>query len=893
MSHDLHAVVTHALEHIAHHVPGQAPLPLFVHHNTLHGFEHLGFEQAIDEASRRNGARGYPAPAWFRARVAEGRITADELDRALDERPALAPEAPIDGWPLTRRAVLRAALIIDLDPPEAPPPPPATPRDRWLRLTGEDSDAVVHPVIIRLAAAHTDEGIAEWRAETSCDLWPALRDDRGACRRLRARGARLDEWVGLPREPLDALVTLMRWHALADDEIEPFLEATAMRLPGWAGMAAWRSERPGYPAPAPFTLAGLLAARLAAEWAVLRGVADRTLRVGVTRTPAWCAAHPAAAAARAALFEGRLPDALAHRVRVLVERNADPDDPAWRLEIPPFTPRDDRLARLAAHLDLDPDRCATHGAALLAVLDGFDPTTRARVWLAAYEAHYRDRFLSGVEAAARRGPERPAERPQAQLVFCIDDREEGFRRHLEELAPTVETLGAAGFFGVAMRYRGLADREAVPLCPVVVDPAHLVVEEPRDGAAPAPGLADRLAARLGIRRPPRVPTRLRFQAPAEKPDRSPADPQHGFTDAEQTDRIAALLRTMGLTRGFARLVVIMAHGAWTRNNPHYAAYDCGACSGRHGGPNARLFAAIANRPIVRQGLAARGIHIPADTVFVGAEHDTCGEAIEWFDLEDLPASHRPDLAWLRAHLDDACARSAHERCRKFAHAASDLSPKAALRHVEARGRAFDQARPELGHATNAACIVGRRDLNRGLFLDRRAFLVSYDPSPDPDGALLEGLLAAVGPVGAGINLEYYFSAADPVRYGCDTKVAHNLCGLIGVMEGGESDLRTGLPAQMTEVHEPMRLLLIVEASRAVLGRIHGAQPGVRRLLDGAWLQLVALEADGSLHRFIPGHGFAPWDGPRHPIARRPASADWYRGTDAPLDPALIGEAPHA
>jgi uncharacterized protein YbcC (UPF0753/DUF2309 family) len=66
-----------------------------------------------------------------------------------------------------------------------------------------------------------------------------------------------------------------------------------------------------------------------------------------------------------------------------------------------------------------------------------------------------------------------------------------------------------------------------------------------------------------------------------------------------------------------------------------------------------------------------------------------------------------------------------------------------------------------------------------------------------------------------------------------------MTGFLGVMEGASSDLRTGLPRQMIEIHEAMRLQVIVEAKTDILTEIYKRQPPLQELIGKGWLLLSA------------------------------------------------------
>ena len=111
---DIRQRLRHSLEHFEHLLPGQAPIKDFVHHNTLHGLQHLTFTQALAEAERITGARGYLPLEDFRAYYREGRITRFDLEQVIDVTQGLQPgERIIEtiSGPVHRRDVIFTALL--------------------------------------------------------------------------------------------------------------------------------------------------------------------------------------------------------------------------------------------------------------------------------------------------------------------------------------------------------------------------------------------------------------------------------------------------------------------------------------------------------------------------------------------------------------------------------------------------------------------------------------------------------------------------------------------------------------------------------------------------------------------------------------------------------------
>lgn len=809
-------------------------------------------------------------------------------------------------WRVCRDGVLRSSL-----PPRAAAPMYRH-RDLLLARTGVDPDRMVNELLIRFCAPFTDQGFADWALPNrEAGFFSAFSHyyrtaGRNPARWLRGLGKELERVEGGHLSPLESIHDSLARLGVPREEWGEYLTRTLLALRGWAGMLRQmevRGDRVPYPVPAGTTI----------EYMSARLILDRLAAEQVARR------HPDLKGDLGEL-KRRLTSEGGGRRRFTTEERA-------------FD-----LFQLAQLLGWTPHELYENEAEGWGKLEGelrsFASVDRRHAFHLAFERNYHQRALEAFEIHAELKLKPPTQ-PKFQAVFCIDAREESFRRHLETVCPEVQTFGLAGFFGVPVYYKGLADAHFSTLCPIVVRPKHWLVEDVilnletshrrRSQTRRVIGEASRnvhfgsrsfaggaiLTATLGVLasfplvarvlfprmtslirkmfrhlvQPPPF-TRLRLERTSAHP--GPEENQIGFQLHEMADIGKRMLQDLGLTRNFSRLVMFIGHGSACLNNPHKSAYDCGACSGCAGGPNARALAAILNDYRVRQILSRDGINIPDTTVFVGALHNTCLDEVTCSEVELIPPSHFHDFEFARDVLAEACELNAQERCRRFQSAPLNLTPSAAKKHVEGRAEDLAQTRPEFGNATNALCFVGRRVRTRGLYLDRRSFLMSYDPlQDDRECHILERILGAVVPVCTGINMQYFLSSVDSAGFGSGTKLPHNVTSLLGVMEGAASDLRPGLPWQGVEIHEPVRCLFVLETTPEGILGIMERSPGVGKILKNGWGKLAVMDPESSEITVYENGEFVPFERCRESLPQVETSWDWFHGRRDHLDFAQV------
>lgn len=802
----------HLLHELKHYLPSQAALKDFVHHNSLHAFQGQEFFEAIFSASKIFGIQTTFNLNEYRSLHDQGRIRDEIIDQVITQEKGAAQK---ESW---KQKMLEGKYVHSYHARIGQL------REEWKNQYKFGLEDRVQPILFRIISSYLDQGIA---------LWHFPFENEGLINALRK----------LEENSFTSFFTSKRAKKLlyAED----------------------------------LSIAKLL-----------------TILVG-----------------KEAYFEQYIYDQqFAHKGWSGII-NAIEDQPGTLLYSKKISLQDFIILELLLEIDvLD----QTFGVSWEPLGQGLDfapqdyfakvPTTEfeeiLKLWQLAFEWDYYDEVLSAVGYLSKKQKSIPEENAVSfQALFCVDDRECSIRRHIEYVDPRSQTYGAPGYYGAAIYFQPYGGKFYEKNCPVPVTPKHLIKEievtkghdqeifHHKHSHTFLRGLMFSLSLGLitGFRmlfdlfRPKmradiadafsHMDVHGKLLIECTDPSQKENGLQLGFTVEEMADIVDGILRGINLTENLADIVYVVAHGSSSANNPHHGAHDCGACSGRPGAPNARVFAFMANHPKVRLILEQRGIHIPDTTQFLAAMHDTASDEIGYYDVHELSKENSEKHQEYVQRMEAALDLNAKERARRFASININRDIKKIREDIKKRAVSYFEPRPELGHGTNALCFVGSREFMKGLFLDRRAFLQSYDYRSDLDGTVLESVIAPLPGVCGGINLEYYFSRMDIEKMGAGTKLPHNVVGLIGVANSSDGDLRPGLPLQMIENHDPVRLLMIVEHFPEVVLKVLKASPANYEWFDKGWLHLVAVAPDtGTLYSFKPGGEFVPYE-PLKPVSK--------------------------
>lgn len=801
----------HVLHELKHCLPSQQALKDFIHHNTLHAFQHLKFYEAIFRASRIFGFQVHLQLEEYRELCHSGRIRKDIVRMVIARKKGVDA---VDEW---ERRMLRQEYDTVNHPRIGQL------RAFWKQSYALDLDNRVHPLLFRILCAFLDQGIAV--EEYPVNHLSFVESLRLMERKSISSFFRTKEIRRMFQSGDYTIAGLLTRIVGRDEYFEQYLFDQQFAHHGWSGFVSAVEDNP-------HTLLDrkLISLKELVEFELL-------LELDV--------------------------------LNATLGRNWEP---------------------LANHVTVPP-------ADLFAEVPVNEIQEVIELWQDAFEWSYYDSVLKGLELANTKVVEKQYALPSNdsaekdfQAIFCIDEREDSIRRHIEAVNRNCETFGAPGFFGVEFYFQQEGSKFYDKLCPAPVTPKYLIKEIEARSTHKGEPLYSKLTHHVlsGFF----LSMTYGFWALAKKaqmlfrPRMSPAisnayghmtknsvltienirltdrenDLQIGYTTDEMAARAEGFLRGIGLVGNFAPVVYFVAHGSSSANNPHHGAHDCGACSGRPGATNARVMAFILNHRKVREILATKGIKIPEQTQFVGSMHDTAADVMGYYDEEILRPENAERHSRIVMQFETALNLNAKERSRRFASIDTRQKLEKVRRDIHDRSVSLFEPRPELGHGTNTLAIIGRRNTTKGLFLDRRAFLNSYDYSTDPDGTILTAVMRPIGLVCGGINLEYYFSRVDNLKMGAGTKLPHNVMGLFGVANSSDGDLRPGLPWQMIEVHDPVRLLVVVEHSPEIVLKAISSTPDVFEWYRNEWVHIMAFHPlekkfyyfrDGSFEKYEP------------------------------------------
>jgi uncharacterized protein YbcC (UPF0753/DUF2309 family) len=796
----------HVIHELKHFLPSQQALKDFIHHNTLHAFQHMKFYDAIFKASKIFGFQVHLKLEEYRELYSTGRIREDIIEKLIADK-----KGNTEDW---------KEKLIHKNYDTINHPRIGQLRKFWKEIYQLDLDNKTHPLLFRILCAFLDQGIA-------IESFPVVNKSFIDSVREMEQNSFVSFFnTKEVREKFNSrnysITELLQTIVGKEEYFKQYLFDQHFSHHGWSGFVSAVEDNPQTLLdPKKITLKELIEFELLLE------------------------------------------------LDVLIDLYGNSFQPlSQKISIKPVN--------------------------ILEDISKTELTEVIELWQDAFEWSYYDSVLKGLQLSnqksiSSKNQTNSESEKSLQAIFCIDEREDSIRRHIEAVDKHSETFGAPGFFAVEFYFQQEGSKFYDKLCPAPVTPKYLIKEFGSKSIKKSELIYTKLThgfftgfalsitfgfwaflkTILNLFKPVMSPAISNAYGHMDKQsvltieNKSLTDVENGlqigYTIDEMVTRAEGFLRGIGLIQNFAPIVYVVAHGSSSANNPHHGAHDCGACSGRPGATNARVLAAILNKQKVRDIINANGIVIPNQTQFIGCMHDTAADVMEYYDEYVLNNENEKKHLINKQNFETALNLNAKERSRRFASINTKQELEQVRKAIHNRSVSLFEPRPELGHGTNTLAIIGRRQVTKNLFLDRRAFLNSYDYTTDADGSILSAVMKPIGLVCGGINLEYYFSRVDNIKMGAGTKLPHNVMGLFGVANSSDGDLRPGLPWQMIEVHDPVRLMVIVEHKPEIVLKSIQSSPEVFEWYKNEWVHIVALHPEEQEFYYFKNGAFSKYN----------------------------------
>jgi len=499
-------------------VPFFWPMRAFIHHNPLHGLEHLPFAQAVDRGEQLFHAQGYLARAEYQAYLQQGRFQATHLQQAIDSfvnQHLQDQHIDYRSWlmqQMTQQSADHSAGIGKVA---------ATDVYRVLKgeslsaetLSGNDmsqqlqqqllNKRLFFEVIDNLYA--TQIGIEHDQAvikacldffDEGQSVWPMPNREKGFFHAwLDVAGSHIEKKLQQLIAPTDSRngnlhqlnaeqVVIAVLTSLKIDQ-QHWVETMTnefTRLHGWTGFIRWRASNAGYywQQRYPADLVDYLAIRLLLHAVLLDQYRQKHIPQDCEQLQALIDQHPHQVYLRLQLHSSELlishaqdiEQALAANNRKKIEQVYQHYQLAKRWQL--ASQQASRLRELAgqqAQSDILSALSEEDFQTVYQQLQLF-ADNEGMIWLQAMEAAAIGQLTAQIDLQA---DQKRDKRPFAKALFCIDTRSERFRRHLETVGD-YQTYGIAGFFGVPVSFMELGKGSENHLCPVLLKPKNLVME---------------------------------------------------------------------------------------------------------------------------------------------------------------------------------------------------------------------------------------------------------------------------------------------------------------------------------------------------------------------------------------------------------------------------------